>query len=427
MTPDAPRRGPGTTTAARTAATGAGRWDGRLWTLLFILSGNMVLDAIEVSVVLVALPSIGADLGMSPLTVQWLMSGFALGFAALLPLGAWITARWGRRRAYLAAMAVFAAASVAGGLADGPALLIATRILKGLCAALTAPTGLAIISTTFRDGPDQRRAVSVYSLFGAAGFTMGALLSGALLEAGWRWTFLFPAPVALALMLLGLGLLPPDPPATGAPAGPRPGLLRDGRLRRSALGAASLNGTYAGLLLLVTFQCQERFGWAPWKCALALLPACVPLAVTVPFAGRLVARHGTARLVALGALTPFAGCALYLWRPEGRPYATAMLPVLLLVEAGFVLAFAALNMQATATVPAAQRGRAVPLYQTGVQLGGVLTLPAVGALLTTHDGYRPALSLLTAVSAVGLVTAVAGLRAPAPGAGTPDHHAQETP
>lgn len=368
----------------------------------------MILDAIEVSIVLVALPTIRADLGLSLWTVQWLMSGFALGFAALLIAGPRLTARWGRRRVYLAAMLGFAAASVAGSLADAPALLIATRVVKGLCAALTAPTGLAIIATLFPEERRARRAVSVYSLFGAAGFTAGLLLSGLLLQVSWRGTFLFPAPLALALLLVALRLIPRDR-GTGPPARPVAPLLRNGPLLRTALCAATLNGTYHSLLFLITFRTQEELGWAPWRSALALLPACLPLAVTVPFAAPMVARWGTRRLIALGAAAPLAGQALSLWRPRAG-YATGTLPALALVGAGFVLSFAALNMRAADAVPPVDRPAAVPLYQTAVQLGAVPMLPLTAWLLTTGDGYRPALALITAVGAVGLLTATAGTR-----------------
>lgn len=301
---------------------------GRGWALLLILSGNMVLDAIEVSLVLVALPVIAGDLDLSLLTVQWLMSGFALGFAALLTTGRRLAARFGRRRVYFAAMLGFAVASVAGGLADGPALLIATRVVKGACAALTAPMGLAIIGTAYPEGPERRRAVSVYSLFGAAGFTAGLLLSGALLEAGWRWIFLLPAPVALLLLLWGLRLVPreedvPPPPATGRA---RPPGAREAVLLRTCLGAAALNGTYHGLLFLLTFQTQAELGLSPWLGALALLPACVPLAVTVPFAGALVRRYGTGRLIALGAAAPLLGYLLALYRPPPTRTSPARCP-----------------------------------------------------------------------------------------------------
>lgn len=397
-----------TATSSTDAERASVRWGARQWALLFVLSGNMVLDAIEVSVVLMALPTIGDQLGLSPWGAQWLMSGFALGFAAMLLLGSRI-ARSGRRRAYLCAMLVFVVASVVGGVTDSAALLIVTRVVKGCCAALTAPAGLAIISIAFQDGPQRRKAVSIYSLFGAVGFTTGLLLAGVLVESSWRWTFLFPAPVALVLLLFGLWLLPHDSAAGSPPRRPRAGLLRDRSLLRSALGAATLNGTYQAVLVLMTFQAQQRLGWTAWQTALALLPACVPLAVTVPFAGRLVARFGTARLITLGALCPFLGYAFYLYKPEGSPYPIGMLPTLLLVEAGFVFAFAALNMQATATVQAADRGAAVSLYQTCVQLGAGVLLPLVAVPLTLSHSYRPALLLITAVAAGGLLIALTGL------------------
>lgn len=398
------------TTNARGPDSDVASWGARQWALLCVLSGNMLLDAVEVSVVLVALPTIGEAMDMPLLAVQLLMSGFALGFAALLLLGNRIAALCGRRRAYLGAMALFALASVIGGTTDSESVLIATRVVKGCCAALTAPTGLAIISTAFRDGPQQRKAVSVYSMFGATGFTAGLLLSAALLESSWRWTLLFPAPLALVLLVFATRIIPHESGTGGRTPRLKPALLRNGRLLRSAVGAATLNGTYAGLLFLITFQLQQRLGWSPWQSALGLLPACVPLVVAVPFAGRLVARWGADRLIALGALASFLGCAYFLLRAPTGSYGAAVLPALVLVEAGFVLSFAALNMQATAAVRAAERGSAVPLYQTGVQLGGVVTLPLVALLLTKYPGERPALALITSISAVGLLTALTGPR-----------------
>lgn len=382
----------------------------RQWAILLVLSCNMVLDAIEVSVILVALPTISDRLHLSLWTAQWLMSGFAAGFAVLLVSGSRIARRWGQRPAYLAAMGVFAVASVAGGLASDPAVLIAVRVVKGGCAAMTAPAGMAVITTTFPDGPAQRQAVSVYSLFGAAGFSAGLLLSGAFLEASWRWTFLFPVPVSLVLLFLGLRLLPAAP-ARQPPPGSGIAPLRDASLLRSALGAASLNGNYISLLLLMTFQIQQRFGWAPWQASLGLLPASVPLAMTTPFAGRVVGKLGTGRLIACGALAAAAGDALFLWHPRPASYLAGMLPVLLLVETGFVLSFAALNMQATATIAPAARGLAVSLYQTGVQLGGVLALPSAALLATSSWGTRAAPLLMTAIGGAGLLAALSGLPA----------------
>lgn len=400
-------------TAAASDAPAAERWDARQWSRLLVLSGNMLLDAVEVSVVLIALPTLAGRFGLTPWGAQWLMSGFALGFAALLLLGPVLCARIGRRRAYLGAMLAFALASLAGGVVGGPALLVAVRVVKGCCAALTAPTGLAIINDLFPDGPQRRRALSVYSLFGAAGFTAGLLLAGALLETGWRWVFVFPAPVALVLLVAGGYVLPREEGA-GRPRLPRPALFRQGSLLRSALGAASLNGTYQALLMVAVFRMSGEFGWSPWQAALALLPACVPLALTVPFAGRFLARHGTRRLVTLGALFPLLGQVLWLIRPEGSSYALGVLPALLLVEAGFCCAFVALNAQATAGFTAADRGAAVSLYQMCVQLGAAVLLPPVALLMTHGAGPRAAPALIAAAGALGLVAALSRRRARGP-------------
>ncbi|MEU6056337.1 MFS transporter [Streptomyces xanthochromogenes] len=456
----------------------------RQWALLLVLAANMLVDALEVSVVVVALPAIGTDLNLGPASAQWTLTGFATGFGGLMLFGGRVVERYGRRRVYLAALLVFAAASLLAGAAQGPELLLATRLVKGFCAALTAPTGLAIIGATFPEGPARGRAVSVYSLFGVGGFTLGLLLSGALTDVNWRWAMAFPAPLVLLLFLVARPLVPADPPGRAAPArlgttaaltltggllalvyalahgtrdgwdgvrvmggalvgaallavfrraeraSPQPlvpaGAATRPAMARSALGAAAMNGSYLGLLLVLTFQFQTRWGWSPWHAALALLPAALPPAATALLSGRMVARFGAPRLIAAGAAVTFLGHALYLGHGVPTSYARDVLPTLLCVAAGFVLAFTALNMQATSGVPDAGRGTAVGVYQTAVQLGAVL-VPATAAALLPDPGApasaaagRPALVLVTAVGALGLLTALTGLRPRTGRAARPD-------
>ncbi|MFJ9026448.1 MFS transporter [Streptomyces sp. NPDC102259] len=450
-------------------------WTPRMWALLAVLAGNMLIDALEVSVMAVAMPSLGDDLDLRPAITQWMMSGFAIGFGGLLLFGSRVVALLGRRRVYLTALLVFAAASLVAGLVSSPELLVATRVVKGFCAALTAPVGLAIITTAFAEGPDRDRAVSVYTLFGASGFTAGLVLSGLLTQAGWRWTLVFPAPVVVALFAVGLRLIPgdrPDPPRprvydvagavtftgsllalvcgiaavpdTGrsgtrvveafAPAAVlavahvliertsrapllRASLVSNGMLIRSALGAAALNGSYLGLLFVLTFQMQSVLGWGPLRTALALLPASVPLAVTALWSGRMVRRFGVARLIAVGLSLPPLGYGWCLWQSPERPYAIGTLPALVLVGAGFVLAFAALNVSATAGVAPAERGLAGATYQTAVQLGAAVVIAATAACVTADvpAGRRAALALVTGVGLVGAAAGLSGLR-PTPAA-----------
>lgn len=388
---------------ARPAAT----WDRRGWILLLVLSGNMILDAIEGSLLVPAFGTLTTALGRSVAETQWLLSGFAAGFAALLLAGPTLAARFGRRRVYLAAMAVFAVASLIGGLTDDLTLLVLTRIVKGAAAALTAPAGLAVIAAEFAPGAQQRRAIAVYAAFGAAGFTTGLLLSGWFAAVNWHLLFVFPAPIAL-LLLVAAWRVVPDPPVTAPPRLSKP-LARNGSLVRSTLGAGALNGGYLALLVLIAVQ-LHALGWAPWQIALGLLPASLPLAVSIPFAGRFVARYGTARLILAGAVATLAGHLLLFARPEIDDYVADALPVLLLIEAGFVLSFAALNMQSTATVPPELRAIAVPLYQTGVQCGAALVLPITVATAVAFDAYRPAAAVIALVGLLGVAAAAVELR-----------------
>ena len=116
----------------------------------------------------------------------------------------------GRRRTLLIALGVFTVASALGGLVDNGTLLVVTRFLKGAAAAFTAPAGLSIITTTFAEGPERNRALSIYTATGASGFSLGLVLGGILTELGWRWTFLLPVPIALALLAIGPRVIPHD-------------------------------------------------------------------------------------------------------------------------------------------------------------------------------------------------------------------------
>lgn len=394
------------------------RWNTRLWLLLFVLSGNMLIDALEVSVAVVALPAIGAELGVGSAGLHWTMSGFALGFGGLLLAGGRIVAALGRRPVYLAALLGFAVTSLVGALAGDAVLLVVTRVVKGFCVALTAPTGLAIIGSTFAEGPARNRAVSVYSMFGACGFSVGLVLSGLLTEASWRWTFLFPAPVAVVLFAAAWWLIPRD--EDGPAAGPSPlraALLTRGPLVRSMIGAVALNGSYWGFLYVVTLHLQGSAGWSPLATGLAILPASLLLLLASPFSGRMVARVGAARLIALGAAAPPVGYLLYLMGAGPEPsYLIGVLPGMLLVGLGFALGFSALHVQAVTTAGAGEQGVVSGLYQTAVQLGGALVLAVTAALLAgaapegdPSSAQRPALLFVATVGALGLLAAVAGV------------------
>ena len=166
-----------------------------------------------------------------------MVSGYVLGYGGLLLLGGRAADLLGRRRVFLAALAVFAVASLFGGLVSSAGLLIAARFIKGVAAAFTAPAGLSMLTTTFHEGPMRNRAISVYSAFGASGFSLGLVLSGLLTEVSWRLTLLVPAPVALITLIAGIRFIPRTPPPGAARQPPvRHPRRRHGDRRDAAAG-----------------------------------------------------------------------------------------------------------------------------------------------------------------------------------------------
>src|SRR5262245_47442022 len=237
------------------------RWTPRLWGIIIVLGGALCLDALDVSMIGVALPSIRTDLGLTTSSLQWIVSGYVLGYGGFLLLGGRAADLLGRRRVFLAAVAVFAVVSLVGGVASTAGLLIAARFIKGVAAAFTAPASMSLLTTTFPEGPMRNRAFSVYTVFGASGFSLGLVLSGLLTEVGWRWTLLVPAPVALAVLAGGLWLLPRLPQAgRRAAAGQLP--RRVGRPARRAFDVpGAITVTVAMLLLVYTIVSAQQAGW----------------------------------------------------------------------------------------------------------------------------------------------------------------------
>src|SRR5215468_4407918 len=224
------------------------RWTPRLWGILVVLGGALCLDALDVSMIGVALPSIRTDLGLTTSSLQWIISGYVLGYGGFLLLGGRAADLLGRRRVFLAAVAVFAVVSLVGGLASTAGLLIAARFVKGVAAAFTAPASMSLLTTTFPEGPMRNRAFSVYTVFGASGFSLGLVLSGLLTEVSWRWTLLVPAPVAAVVLVAGILLIPRGERTT-----------RGGR-KFDLPGALTI--TAAMLLLVYTVVSAQQAGWA---------------------------------------------------------------------------------------------------------------------------------------------------------------------
>jgi predicted MFS family arabinose efflux permease len=395
------------------------------------------------------------------------VSGYILGYGGLLLLGGRAADLLGRRRVFLVAISVFAVASLAGAATSDPTLLVATRLIKGASAAFTAPAGLSIITTTFAEGAARNRALSIYTAFGASGFSAGLILGGVLTQAGWRWTFLAPAPFAIAIAIAAYKLLPRDEPlsrvgrsfdipgAVAITAGMlvlvravvrapevgwgsvqtigsfaiaaailtlfvvlegrvkhplvRLGILRSPGLARANIGAFTMAGCYFGFQFIASLYLQAGLGWSALHMALAFLPAGLLVAFGSPRIGTLATRVGTQRLIAGGFVAFIAGYALFLRVGDAPDYTSVILPTMLLLGTGFALAFPSLNIQATAGIEDHEQGLASGLLQTSFQVGGAMVLAVVSAVISSQaGGQTDAASLLDALRpALVIVTGVA--------------------
>ena len=450
----------------------SGGWTPQRWAILFVLGGALCLDALDVSMVGVALPSIRSALGLSTSSLQWIVSGYVLGYGGLLLLGGRAADLLGRRRVFLVALAVFALVSVFGGLVSSPGLLIAARFVKGVAAAFTAPASMSLLTTTFPEGPMRNRAFSVYTVFGASGFSLGLVLSGLLTEISWRWTLLVPAPVAVVVLAAAVWLIPRGEPA--ARTGRKfdvPGALtitaamlllvytvvsaqqagwgsartigsfaavaalialfavieRRSRdplvpfaifssraLLRANVGSVTLFGTYISFQFLVTQYLQTLAGWSALSTALAFLPAGVMVAALSTRMAPLLGRFGPAPLTALAFSCLVIAYAVFLRTGVHPDYPAVMLPATLLIGLAFGLGFSSLTVAATAGVPDAEQGLAASLFQTSFQVGGAVVLAIVTAVVDASAAGRrlsPAATLAAYRPALFLITGVAAVGA----------------
>jgi MFS family permease len=430
--------------SALPGAAAAARFGPRAWGLILVLCSALFLDALDVSMVGVALPSIAADLDLSNGTLQWVISAYVLGFGGFLLLGGRAADLLGRRRVFLIALAIFAVASGLGALVDDGWLLIATRFIKGVSAAFTVPAGLSIITTSFAEGPARNRAISIYTATGATGFSLGLVIGGLMTEVGWRWALLLPVPVAVVTLIAAIALVPdggrpsiarrafdlagaatltagmlllvftvveaPDAgwasartlgslAAVAALLGGfvaierrteqplvRLGILRSARLVRAGVGAMSLFGGWVGFQFIATLYMQQARGWSPLETGLAILPGGLMVALIAPRLGPAITRIGTGPLISAGLLSTVAAYALFLPIGIDSPYAAAILPTMLLGGLGFALAYGPLNVAATSGIAPEEQGLAGGILNTSFQLGGALVLAVTTAVNEAFTG-----------------------------------------
>jgi EmrB/QacA subfamily drug resistance transporter len=238
--------------------------DPRRWWALALLCGAFFMVILDATIVLVALPSIQADLGFSEQGLQWVLSAYALTFGGLLLLGGRAADLLGRRRLFMIGVLFFTAASLMCGLAWSPAALLAARVVQGIGAAIMTPTALSIIATTFPDGSERNKALGIWGALGGIGATAAWLIGGPLVDGpGWEWIFFINIPLGLAALALS------------------PLLLRESRAaltRRSYDPAGALTITGALVLLVYALVEAPDVGWGDAQTILLLAGSALLLA-----------------------------------------------------------------------------------------------------------------------------------------------------
>jgi EmrB/QacA subfamily drug resistance transporter len=464
-------------TIASPLDTETDRLSARAWGTLIVLCGALFLDALDVSMMGVTLPSIRADLHISTSALQWVVSGYVLGYGGFLLLGGRAADLFGRRRMFLGALGVFAVASGLGGLATNSGLLIAARFVTGLSAAFTAPAGLSIITTSFREGPARNKALSIYTATGATGFSLGLVVGGALTDISWRLVFFVPVVLALVTLVGAVRLVPhfaqelrthgfdiggaitltvamvllvftvveaPDQGwgsartigslvavavvlaafvvAERRVAHPlvRLGIFRSGSLVQANVGAMCLQGSWIGFQFIATLYMQELRGWSALEAGIAIFPGGAMVALLAPrIAAPLVNRFGAPPVIAAGLTSLTTGYALFLPIGLHSSYLAAMFPTFVLGGLGFALAYGPLTMAATNGIAAEEQGLASGLVNTSFQFGGALVLAIVTAVNDANTGAdgtaRALLDGFHPALYVPLVVAAIGLAATAVG------------
>jgi EmrB/QacA subfamily drug resistance transporter len=402
---------------------------------LALLCVAQLMLVLDFSIVNVALPSMHDDLGFSRGGLQWVISAYALTFGGFLMLGGRAADLFGRRRVFVAGLVLFSVASLAGGFAWAPWVLVAARAVQGIGGAIVSPAALSLLTTTFPEGPQRNRAMGWFGTMSTIGFAVGMMLGGVLTHAaGWPWVMFVNVPVGLAVILLAPLALPAGreaPPSvgfdflgaalvTGASAALVYALsdaseagwgsiqtiallatsaalfvgfvVAEGRVRhplvplsifrRRDLVGANLVGfllaaAAPSMVYLLTLHMQQQLGYSPALTGLAFMPHAAVAIVAARVVPRSVDRFGARATMAAGAAIFGAGLLMLTLLTPGGPYAIELLPGLALTPIGILFGFLASMIAATSGMPDEEQGLASGLLATSQQIGSALGLAVV--------------------------------------------------
>ncbi|MFZ1881341.1 MAG: MFS transporter [Gaiellaceae bacterium] len=415
------------------------------WKALAIVCAAFFMTVLDVSIVNVALPSIGKALHFTESNLQWVITAYAITFGGFLLLGGRAADLLGRRRVFYVGVAVFTIASFLCGLAWSEGVLIGARALQGLGAAIISPAALSIITTMFDEGPERNKALGIWGAIGGSGAAVGVLAGGLLTKyLGWEWIFFVNVPVgALALALAprfvresrsdrettqdiggaitvtgGLALL-----VYAVSNAPSHGWSSTWTITRLAIAVALLiaflviesrakdplmpfrifrvstvaGANVAGLLLgivvfsnffLLTLYVQKVLGWSALKTGITFVATAGTAILWAGVAQALVTRIGAKTVMAIGFVAMIAGMLWYTQIPVHASYWSDLLPGYLLVGFALPFCFIPVSIAALAGVEAHEAGLASGLINTAQQIGGAIGVAVTSSVSITHFNHQ---------------------------------------
>ncbi|WP_405761234.1 MFS transporter [Streptomyces sp. NBC_00045] len=454
---------------SRSALPGTDGLTGRAKLVLFVLCAAQFMVALDFSVLNVALPVLGKDLGLSRSALQWAVTAFALPSGGFLLLFGRIADLYGRKKTFLVGLGLFGAASLLATLAWDPASFLAGRALQGLGAAVIVPTGMSLLTTTFPEGPLRDKAVGISGTLLSLGFTTGMVLGGVMTDTlGWRSTMGLLSVTAVIVLALAPGLLP-ESRTTDRPRLDVPGAITvtGGLLAliyslstaaQRGFGGVDVRGTLlAGLLLLVAFALvesrtpaplvslpmlkrrtiawgnvgglitfsmmstvvfvltlylQETLELSSFRTGLVFGVQGIASAFAGSYAPKVIGRFG-ARGTLIGSLLGqgvFTAALLAVGPESGALVATLAVSVASMCHLGAIISY---GLTVTSGVPDAEQGLATGLVTTTQQVGLTIGIPLLGVLATTQasllGGVRTVLAIDAAIVVAAAVLVGVGL------------------
>jgi EmrB/QacA subfamily drug resistance transporter len=412
------------------------------WLAMALLAAAQFVVVLDASIVNVALPSIGRDLDFSQDNLSWVVNAYVLVFGGFLLLGGRLADLLGRRRLFIVGLILFAAASLAGGLAQSEGWLIAARAVQGLGAALLSPAALSLVTVLFAEGSERNKAMGVWGAVAGSGGAVGVLLGGMLTEwAGWEWVLFVNVPIGIAAAIAAPRLLPEsrnegerhfdvlgavtitaglsllvyalvDTNTAGwgslqtlglsaialaligsfyfierrqkNPLVPFPGIFRIRTITGINVSAVLVAAALFSMFFFISLYMQNVLGFSPIETGLAYLPLAVGIIISAGGSAGLVTRFGFKPVLVTGLIVTAAGL---LWfsqvSPDGSYVGDVLFPSLL-AAVGLGLAFVSMTVAAVSGVTTHETGLASGLINTSQQIGGALGL----AILATVANSR---------------------------------------